>query len=297
MRCASLALLGFLWLASCGSEAPDPVSDTSPETTEIERRVIEVPMQAPPQPQKVEAQSVQIAPLEKAVDDILRQAGEAAVPAPPNPARQSLDVPTARVKQLPAPELANMQTFPVAYETPTEAKLDQAFEVVLAIDATGDDSAVEGLPGKHHVIESEATLSETVEATLSGAAFDIRLTNKARQRLSPFRESTWRWAVTPTQEGSHTLYLEIHALVGEDESLLLDAFSDEISVKVNKKGFVFGISPEKIRTYVGIFGGTISAILGLAAIFSFLRRRKTEAKSANAESVGEDTGNDAGGGL
>lgn len=169
--------------------------------------------------------------------------------------------------------LAELRTYPIAYETPDEAQQGRPFDVTLAIDATGDDSAVEGLPQTQNIREAEARLSKYVEASLSGAAFDIKLTNAKRQRLSPVRESVWRWSVTPVREGAHDLYLEIHAIVGENETMLLESFSDTISVTVSAKSESFW-GADNIRTYISIIGGIISILLGLIALRSHMKGRE-----------------------
>ena len=175
------------------------------------------------------------------------------------------------------PVLAELRTYPIAYETPESAQQGMPFDVTLAIDATGDDSAVEGLPQTNTVREAEAQLSKYVEASLSGAAFDIKLTNTKRQRLSPVRESVWRWSVTPVREGAHELYLEIHAIVGENETMLLESFSDTISVTVSAKSESFW-GADNLRTYISIIGGIISIILGLIALRAHFKGRNKASK-------------------
>ena len=212
-----------------------------------------------------------------------------AVQTAPAPAKSSIiqeDVslkgePSAAEAQ-PTPTLAEeilaLPTYPLAYETPTAGKINEPFQVTLAIDGTGDTTAVDALPGEEMIIENTAQLSRVVEATLSGAAFDIKLTSKDRQMLSPLRESIWRWSVTPLREGSHNLFLDVHAVLGNDESVLLDSFADQISVTVSapKKASFLGLSPEDIRTYVGIIAGLFSAILGGIALIGFLRKKETK---------------------
>lgn len=246
MRRLLLAVGVLVWLAACTDETPKPKPE--PESSPVQPAEIQKSESAPP----VAA---------KKLPDMGKMSINAADPY--------------------ATAVSELKSYPIAYETPSEGKIGEAFEVVLAIDATGDDSAIEGLPGQNIIVESQAKLSKTVEATLSGAAFDIKLMNKDRQRLSPYAESTWRWSVTPKQAGSHTLYLEIHAVVGEGESMLLQSFADEISVSVSHQGAFFGISADTLRTYIGIVGGTISAIVGLIALIGFIRRKPQKEKGGD----------------
>ncbi len=167
--------------------------------------------------------------------------------------------------------LADLRQYPIAYETPEIATTGEAFDVTLAIDASGDDSALEGLPAKARIVESQARLSKDVEATLSGAAFDIELTTSRRQTLSPLRESVWRWSVTPRSAGEHSLFLEIHALLGPEQTMLLESYSDVITVSVSKADD--GSRAENLRTYISILGGIISILLGLIALKAHYNNR------------------------
>ena len=198
---------------------------------------------------------------------------EASTPAPP-PTEETPDTPidAGEVSNVEEDPLAGLKLLPIAYETPNEATSGVPFDVTLAIDASGDDSAVEGLPGTERVEEAMARLSKEVEATLSGASFDIKLTTSARQTLSPVRESVWRWSVTPLSPGEQNLYLEIHALVGPDQTMMLESYSDLITVAVAKSSA--GLSADSVRTYISILGGIISIILGSIALMAHLKNRK-----------------------
>lgn len=184
----------------------------------------------------------------------------------------------ARVEEQVAVELDAMRQYPIAYETPSVAVMGTPFNVTLAIDATGDSSAVEGLPGQEIIVESQALLSKDVEASLSGAAFEIIPTTSARQTLSPMRESVWRWSVTPLSAGDHNLFLELHALVGPDQTMLLESYSDLISVSVAPETNASNRA-DNIRTYVSIFGGLISILLGLIALNTHFKNRKKGTQS------------------
>ena len=41
-----------------------------------------------------------------------------------------------------------LKSVPVAHETPSSAEYKRAFDVTLAIDSTGDDTAADALPGR-----------------------------------------------------------------------------------------------------------------------------------------------------
>ena len=94
-----------------------------------------------------------------------------------------------------------LKTVPVAHETPPSAEYKRAFDVTFAIDATGDTTAADALPGRGVIQEGEARVSDRVEVRLSGAAFTINPTSPPVQSLSPLTENTWRWSVTALSAG------------------------------------------------------------------------------------------------
>ena len=197
-------------------------------------------------------------------------------PPSPSPSGETIDSrweESITIEEITADPMDALRELPIAYEVPEQAEVGRSFDVTLAIDATGDESAAEALPGFDRIIENSARLTDSVEASLSGSAFDIVLTNSARQRLSPVRESVWRWKVTPQQDGPQRLYLEIFALVGEAESVLLESFSDSISVDISPEAGESAVSANNIRTYISIIGVLISIILGLIALNAHLRKR------------------------
>ncbi len=171
--------------------------------------------------------------------------------------------------------LANLKSYPIAYETPHLAQQGTAFDVTLAIDGSGDDSAIEGLPGRQNITENTARLSKLVEAKLSGAAFEIQSANAATQHLLPHRETVWRWTVMPHQAGKHDLYLEIFANVDGDTAVMLESFSDVIDVEItkaeNKPRFM-----EDARLYISVFGGLVSLLLGMIALKGHLNNRRKD---------------------
>ena len=103
------------------------------------------------------------------------------------------------IPAMPAPTPAEpsfedtLRTVPVAHETPRSAEYKRAFNVTFAIDATGDTTAADALPGRGVIEESEAKVSGRVEVRLSGAAFSIVAASPPVQTLSPMTENTWRW--------------------------------------------------------------------------------------------------------
>ena len=143
--------------------------------------------------------------------------------------------------------------------------------MTVALDATGDDSATDSLPGTGNIGEGEAQVSDTVQAVVSGEAFRVEAITPNVQRISPLTENVWRWRVTPTAVGNQDLVIELFALMG-DEALPLRTFRDSVEVKVSRIGqavaFAQSISPITV-----VAGGIGSMLAGMFGFIGFFRRR------------------------
>ena len=164
-----------------------------------------------------------------------------------------------------------LKSVPVAHETPSSAEYKRAFDVTLAIDSTGDDTAVDALPGRGNVIEGEALVSDRVEARLSGANFEIVSMSPEVQALSPLTENVWRWSVLPLTAGSHDLVFEIYA-IDEDAVVPLRTFRDTVTVQVSGINRAIAFADQANPLFV-LLGGLGSAIAGLIGVIRFFGRR------------------------
>lgn len=166
--------------------------------------------------------------------------------------------------------MSSLRTVPIAHETPKSAQFGRAFTVTVAIDATGDSTATDALPGTGNIVEGEADVSSSVQAQLSGQAFDIEIITPATQRLSPLTENVWRWKVTPTEVGSQELVIELFALIGT-EALPLRTFRDSVEVEVSRIGQAIAIA-KSVSPITVVAGGIGSLLAGLFGLISFFRR-------------------------
>lgn len=169
------------------------------------------------------------------------------------------------------PMLDRLRTVPIAHETPSEARFNRAFEVTVAIDATGDDTAADALPGEGNIVEGEAGILDKAQATLSGSAFDIELVSPSIQTVSPVTENVWRWRVTPVETGRHPLRIELFALEN-NEALPIRTFTDEVEVRVSRLGQVLATANTLDPVFM-ILGGAGSLLAGLFGVFRFFRGR------------------------
>lgn len=167
--------------------------------------------------------------------------------------------------------MSTLRTVPIAHETPRQAVFGRAFTVTLSVDATGDDTAVDSLPGSGNVVEGEAQVSDTVQAIVSGEAFSVEPITPDTQRISPLTENVWRWKVTPTAVGNQELVIEVFALMG-NEAFPLRTFRDSVDVEVSRIGQAIAIA-QSISPITVVAGGIGSMIAGLLGFIGFFRRR------------------------
>ncbi len=164
-----------------------------------------------------------------------------------------------------------LKTVPVAHETPRTAEYKRQFNVTFAIDATGDKTAADALPGRGMIAESEAKVSDRVEVRLSGAGFEIVETSPGIQKLSPLTENTWRWAVTPLTAGEQDLTFEIFA-IDTDSVTPLRTYRDTVTVKVSGINRAIAFADQANPLFV-LLGGLGSAIAGLFGAIRFFGKR------------------------
>lgn len=167
--------------------------------------------------------------------------------------------------------MSSLRTVPIAHETPKQAQFGRSFAVTLSLDATGDDSAIESLPGTGNIVESEAQISTTVQALVSGEAFEVEAITPVRQRISPLSENVWRWKVTPTAVGNQELVIELFALM-DDEALPLRTFRDSVEVEVSRIGQAIALA-QSISPITVVAGGIGSMLAGLFGFVGFFRRK------------------------
>lgn len=161
-----------------------------------------------------------------------------------------------------------LRRVPIAHETPQEAAFGRAFNVTLAIDATGGDSAADALPGRESVVESEAQVSDEVKVNLIGTAFEIEPLSPEVQRLSPLTENSWRWRVTPVETGPQDLVIEVYAML-DGRLLPVRTFRDEVTVQVStlRQAVSFAQAANPLFMVLGGIGSVLGGLFGAARFF------------------------------
>lgn len=208
-------------------------------------------------------------------------------PMPAQDTVQTASVPGVTQTAAPVGLEAQFKSRRVTYNRPpAKLALNKAVDVSLVINATADENAgkaaLEGFKGE--IVEREVDLSDTVSAQLTGAGFDIVTQTVDRQRLSGRTVNRWQWRVTPTEEGEHTLMLEIFGYAtGSLDAEPLDAYRDVIAVEVEQLDQIVswakGVQP--------LFA-VLAALAGIgSAIFAFLRFREEKKQTKAGGAKGE----------
>lgn len=205
--------------------------------------------------------------------------GEAPPPLPAGgrsaaPADELAFQPMMEPSLMPGPALPDnlqdrLKTVPIAHESPASASYRRPFQVTFAIDATGDSSAADALPGRGAQETGEARVSERAEVRLSGEGFEIDPASPAVQLLSPLTENIWRWSVTPVATGEQELVFEVFALVGEDV-LPVRTYRDTVSVRISGLNGAIALADEAnpIAVLLGGLGSILAGLIGLARFMS-----------------------------
>ena len=165
--------------------------------------------------------------------------------------------------------IESLKTVPVAHETPSSAEYKRPFNVTFAIDATGDTTAADALPGRGVMREGTARVSDRVEVRLSGASFTITPTSPPVQSLSPLTENVWRWSVTPLTAGDHDLTFEVFA-IDADEVVPLRTFRDTVTVRVSgiNRAIAFADQANPLFVLLGGLGSILAGAIGVARFFA-----------------------------
>lgn len=180
-------------------------------------------------------------------------------------------MPAARSAQADAGGVADtMREVPIAYAAPQSAQFARPFDVSIAIDATGDDTAADALPSGSEITEDTALVTERLRASISGSAFNIEALSPEIQRLSSTTENVWRWRVTPREAGEQELAVELFGFDGED-ALPIRTYRDTVAVEVTRVGQAIAIA-EDANPIAMLLGGIGSVLAGFFGFVGFFRR-------------------------
>jgi hypothetical protein len=267
---AAYGALGMSSRSPAAMDASAP-ADSAPDGAVQETPPIDPaasgPAEAPADPDVLPAAE----PKPGVIDDLLRK-----MPAPPSGTFDTGDAappetPVSSERSAAEDFLFKLKTVPVAHETPATAEYKRAFDVTFAIDATGDATAADALPGRGVVETGEARVTERVSVRLSGAAFKIDSASPDTQVLSPVTENVWRWRATPLSAGTHDLTFEVFAIDQEDVTPLR-TYSDRVTVKVSGMSAAVAFA-DRVNPLFVLLGGLGSALAGAFGVARFFMKK------------------------
>jgi len=171
----------------------------------------------------------------------------------------------------------------VAFNVPKEMRVATTSVVTLRIAPKGESIGTDVPPTSTSVIEN---VTPIMEANLDGGeGMEVKSLTPAKQAVAGGGAAEWRWNVTPSEAGKHTLTATATALLkinGEDVTRNVWTQSEEVSVRVNVGDFI-------ANHWEWAWGALLVPLAGLLLNW-FQRRRKRDTvaaasgtPSANAE--------------
>lgn len=163
----------------------------------------------------------------------------------------------------------------IAFNTPDQINLGEHQVIKLLLDLRRPAKELER---ELHEAGKTATatikISDTVEARLSGAAFDIRPITPELQSVSADETTEWLWEVTPKQEGQHRLFLTVNNI---QRKRSIRTFDRIIEVRVPPR------STDKWIVPIAVLAGVVL----LLSLLLFILRRRTPPPADDTVRVGE----------
>ena len=168
----------------------------------------------------------------------------------------------------------------IAFDTPDRINLDEQRVIKLLLDRQRPANELEQqLHATDRTETAEIRIAETVEARLTGTAFDIRALTDETQAVLPGETTEWQWVVTPKQEGRQRLFLTVNNILSDRRKHSIRTFDRVIEVQVPPRVTNKWILP------VSMLAGVVVVLLLVFA----LRRRTPPAVDDTVRVVPEAT--------
>lgn len=179
----------------------------------------------------------------------------------------------------------------IAFNTPEEMTRESSHMIQLLLDPGALPEALEGkIVERGKVDSARIRISDTVEAKLTGSAFEIRPVTPEVQAVSAWEPTEWRWEVVPKETGTHRMFLTINALVpsegGSERRRAIRTFDRAITVVVQRKPLESYLVPAAIVLVI--------ASMIVIVVLDWRRRRRAgsavpvESEDADAAGSGGD---------
>lgn len=163
----------------------------------------------------------------------------------------------------------------IAFNTPSEMTVEKSHVIQLLLDPSGISPSVleKDITEPGTVDSARIRISDTVEARLTGTAFDVRPVTPELQAVSGEEPTEWRWEVIPKETGSHRLFLTINALVPSE-----GAVDRRRSIRTFDRTITVGVNRRSARSY--LVPAAIALVIAAMVVIVFvdwMQRRKAGA--------------------
>ncbi|HEV7240996.1 MAG TPA: protein kinase [Thermoanaerobaculia bacterium] len=182
------------------------------------------------------------------------------VPMPPPPDASPVPTSTSTSGNLSPADHELQWTANIAFNTPEQINLDEHRVIKLLLDVQIPATQLERQlhePGKTET--ATIKISDSVEARLTGAAFDIRPITPELQAVSAAETTEWQWEVTPKQDGKHRLFLTVNNI---QRKRSIRTFDRIIEVQVPPSPWIVPIA-------------VLAGVVLLLSLLLFILRRRT----------------------
>jgi len=145
--------------------------------------------------------------------------------------------------------LAGLEPANIAFNTPTELRLDEqeAVRLLVSRDETIEELQEQIDDAVGEIEGATIKVSDVMIASLTGLDFDIERTSDARQPVLSTGATMWSWSVEPTESGTRSLHLTLTALLdvnGKEETFTVKTFDRTWTVVVPWPDRVTGFAGE-----------------------------------------------------
>ncbi len=160
--------------------------------------------------------------------------------APPLPSPTPTPVPAARANiQQTDRALSELESGNIAFTAPSSIQLEETgqVELLLSLSKTIQDLERE-LEQQETVVGAKIKVSDHMEASLSGAGFEIVPITPLRQAVSEKESTQWKWEVKAREPGRRRLHLSLNAVLSGEPSgrvRVLRTFDKDIEVTVTMR--------------------------------------------------------------
>lgn len=166
----------------------------------------------------------------------------------------------------------------MAFSLPYSANIDDEINAEFVISPNSDEeqtvNELEDSSGQ--VVTDKIDVSRTVTTRLIAPSFKVYPEGDIKQALSLNDPTKWNWVLTPTEEGEHTIRLEViaHVMIeGERVERKLQTYKQDLNIIITPKQKISNFINEYLEFIVGTF-----VLPFIAWLVHFIRSRKKKKK-------------------